>query len=341
MEVSDDKRTTGVHPFDICWTKKKDGSVYSRNDKIKHCKDYLLRSPGQCPKLTPKKSNESMYYTCKCLDRFRQEENDNEREAVATYMVYYWTGCIQHRNIELVDIVKESPGKDVRGHNVKRFRTPNRTMIRSTVATNETDENLNEHLICKGALGYILKFRQRRWESIKDMAYRLKIFWHGNKGKRWHGRDNFKRNVQPSIDAFTEKHVKELEVSRREFNKASNDGKKLVTPITPIRQLYCQYLDSCGWDVKFNKHNDPCAVPRKGTRQRPICGISKFRRTVCAKEIKEKKRVKPKWVIEEYVPKNEKNYNTMTVKELKIQLKLRGKKVSGKKKELLHRLLYS
>ena len=187
------KKRKGYHPFPDLRSIK--GLHYE--EKIEMCMDHIERSTEFCTRLRMKGKNR--FHTCSCLMILKDEKdaegdkvnsNEDEREALATYVVYFGQKSKKERQQILMDWIRYTEEKkDIH----RRFVLPfiNTNHAEEIIKGNDRDDDdngnipiittLKSHKVCRSALGYLLDFRMVGFATCQKAVDNNIIPSHGNK----------------------------------------------------------------------------------------------------------------------------------------------------------------
>ena len=132
-------------------------------DQLDHCISYLQSAPVSCNRWSRanKKLGLSRYKKCNCLRCIRYNSMDEEREAVARYMIYYYNKKRPDQQQILMEWIRYSNHKSTACRFFLPFSKRDKTVIESEEGDNPLGYAsrmacITNTKVCRSAIGFIL-----------------------------------------------------------------------------------------------------------------------------------------------------------------------------------------
>ncbi len=260
-----------------------------RNLCLKHI-ELGSKLPG-CPKLRVRKG-ESKYYGCKCLsilDDSPDQDNRSIRESIADYMLYHLSKSPVERQRTIMDWIRYTHSRETLERrledNEARFLLP---MDRSEEQSNGEEEDSADFFqkakICKGALGFLLDFKHRKWKTMRDAVKNNIVPQHGNSGVS-NRKKPFEKGVRNDLHQYLE-NLSEMEAApvstpifREAVGSGLRGGEEGVVELPPSltkRKLYIRFCEERGYKVKTSDNGRFEITEDRSKEQKPICAWGTF-----------------------------------------------------------------
>ena len=184
------------------------------------CMDHIEQSTEFCPRL--KFKGKSRFHGCRCLMILKDEKdaegdivnsNEDEREAVAAYMVHFGDKSKAERQQTMMDWIRYT---EKNKHIHTRFILPfiNINQVEENINGDDSDDDdngnrptiaaLQSHKVCRSALGYLLDFRFVQYNTCQKAVDNNTIPSHGNKYRRSGRGKAFDEYVKDDLHVYFE-----------------------------------------------------------------------------------------------------------------------------------------
>ena len=267
-----------IHPFQELrkakYRRKKNAMVQQAQMEL--CTSYLKTHPHYCEQWSrqaKQNGGNSRYTKCVCLEWMSRHrvDNDDEREAVARYMLNYYKKRKVDQQQILMDWIKDT------SQNKSRciYFLPIADRLKTTM--NPIDEeysakvtNLGTYTVCRSAIGFILNVSKYAWRTCAKAVATNTIPQHGSlnlRGGRGKEFDEFIRaDLIKYIEMLMEKaETRSTRMIRIETGALLRDDQEKGIMLLPSymskRQLYIQFCFDRGHIVDDTQ---------KGFKTRPV-----------------------------------------------------------------------
>ena len=200
-----------AHPFKVFRRPEYSGKkkAMKAEDKLDHCITYLQSAPVFCIRWSTanKKLGLSRYTKCKCLRWIRANSMDEEREAVARYMMSYYDKKRADQQQILMEWLRYSNHES----KVCRFFLPfcrrEETVIESAEGDNPLGytsrmDRITNTKVCRSAIGFILNHTKHSWATCSKWVATNTLPGHGNKNRRSGAGTHFDAFVKADLTEY-------------------------------------------------------------------------------------------------------------------------------------------
>jgi hypothetical protein len=198
-----------IHPFRDF--RKAENKGMSPEDKMEHCISYLKKAE-LCRKWSqPKKSESQNPFTkCTCMQWVAADDTEDEREAIARYMMHYFDKTKAARQQLLMGLIRYA--EEYKTLTTRRYFLPICDRDNKTTINNDDDDDadayrkkvsdIQSYKVCKPAIGFILGVCKDAWLTCAKAVITNKIPQHGNKYNRSGRGKEFDKYVRSDLLAY-------------------------------------------------------------------------------------------------------------------------------------------
>ena len=192
-------------------------------DKLEMCMSHIVHSSSFCRRLKTK-AGKGPFHECWCLEILKDEKDEDgnivnsredEREAVASYMTFFYKKPKEERQQIVMDWIRYTEDKN----DHRKYHLPfiNVNYEDESIVSDDDDDGntpllaaLKSHRVCKAALAHLLDVRSVQWRTCQNAVRNNTIPTRGNKFRRAGKGKAFDDHVRGDLHVFLEEELKML-----------------------------------------------------------------------------------------------------------------------------------